>query len=377
MRIAEVIATFPPHHGGMGYVCYHNSLQLAARGHEVTVFTLEHGRLVYDNDPREFRIIRMGTPFLYGDAGVTPQLSILLKSFDVVHLHYPFFGGAEYVFLSSLLHGSKYFLTYHMDVRGATFIKKLLIGSYTALLLKHIVRKARLVGALTIEHLKNSEAARFVDWNKVVEMPNGVDTKLFSPRTKSRDLTGKYGLDDRIVILFVGNLQPFKGLHVLIEAMAKIPDERIMLIIVGGGYGEAEYQKRVHDMGLNRKILFAGPQSPDKNLPQYYNLCDFLVLPSTYSESFGLVVLEAMASGKPAIVSSLPGPSQLIDDGKDGLIAKAGDSEDLKTKIEYLAANPELRRDMGAAAREKAVRKYSWNVIGGHLERTLISMARE
>lgn len=93
VKVAEVIATFPPHHGGMGYVCFHNSLELARRGHEVTVFTLEHGRLSYDSDPKDFRIVRLPTPLLYGDGGPVPQLYAKLKGFDIVHLHYPFFGG--------------------------------------------------------------------------------------------------------------------------------------------------------------------------------------------------------------------------------------------------------------------------------------------
>ena len=93
MKIAEVIATFPPHHGGMGYVCYHNALELARRGHEVTVFTLDHGRQSYDDDPGEFKIVRLRTPMMYGDGGIVPQLFSGLKGFDIIHLHYPFFGG--------------------------------------------------------------------------------------------------------------------------------------------------------------------------------------------------------------------------------------------------------------------------------------------
>jgi glycosyltransferase involved in cell wall biosynthesis len=370
MKIAEVIATFPPYHGGMGYVCYHNALQLARRGHEVTVFTLEHGRSTYEADPPEVTIVRLHACILYGDGGIVPQLYSRLKSFDIIHLHYPFFGGAEYVYLASLLRGNKYFLTYHMDAHGTTPLKKILIDSYTAFLLKHVIRKAALIGAVSREHLKHSQAAPFVDWNKVVDLPNGVDTNVFCPRDKKQSLIDLYGLKDMTVILFVGNLQPFKGLHVLIDAMAMMKARRSVLLIVGGGYDEAEYRNQVADRGLQHKVFFTGPQAPDKGLPDYYNLCDFLVLPSTYSESFGLVVLEAMASGKPAIVSSLPGPSQLIEDGADGLIVNVGDVDDLKKKIEYLEDNEPLRKSMGRAARNKILRTYGWERIGEQLEKT-------
>jgi len=152
VKIAQVIATFPPYHGGMGYVCHHNALELARRGHEVTVFTLDHGRLPYDHDPADYRIIRLHTPLRYGDAGMVPQLMWHLKNFDAVHLHYPFYGGAEYVYLASLLRGQRYLLTCHMDVRGNTLLKRLVLGGYEPLLAKRIIRRATAVGALSIEH---------------------------------------------------------------------------------------------------------------------------------------------------------------------------------------------------------------------------------
>jgi glycosyltransferase involved in cell wall biosynthesis len=368
MKIAEIIATFPPYHGGMGYVCYHNALELARRGHDVTVYTLEYNRLSYDNDPDEFKIVRLRTPMIYGDAGIVPQLYTGLKGYDIVHLHYPFFGGAEYVYFASLVRGNKYFLTYHMDVHGNTFLKKLLLSLYEKLFMRRIIQKADLIGALSKAHLTSSKAAKFVDWSKVVEIPNGVDTDAFSPQKKNEALIGKYGLEDKIVVLFVGNLLPLKGLHFLIDAMSVITDDRIVLLVVGGGYSENEYKEQVIKKGLQKKIIFAGPQSHDSSLPEYYNLGDFLVLPST-SEAFPLVVLEAMASGKPAIVSSLPGPSGLVREGVDGFIARVGDSDDLRQKIELLAGRPDLCRTMGEAARQKVLEKYNWERIAGMLER--------
>jgi len=122
---------------------------------------------------------------------------------------------------------------------------------------------------------------------------------------------------------------------------------------------------------LEDRIIFAGAQAHEEDLPYYYNLADFLVLPSTYSESFGLVVLEAMASGKPAIVSALPGPSLLINDGIDGFIVQPGNVEALKNKIEFLAQNRELCRSMGERARQKVLQKYSLEKVGETLELAL------
>ena len=373
MKIAEVVCTFPPYHGGMGSVCLYNASELIKRGHDVTVFTLDYGRLSYD-DPDHLNVVRMKTPFTYGDGGVAPQLYKMLKGFDVIHLHYPFYGSAEYVYMASLLRGQKYFLTYHSDVYGTNLLKKMLVSTYNKLLLKRLIRRADLVGALSMEHLRSTRVAPFVDWDRVVEMPNGIDIDRFKPREKSQELLEEHGLDGKVVVLFVGNFQVYKGLHFLIEAISRIKDEKVVLFIVGGGYEEMRYKKQVLTMGLQKRVIFAGPKSPEKDLPLYYNLSDFIVLPSTHTESFGMVALEAMASGKPAIVSSIPGPSQLVSDGEDGLIAKVGDIDDLKAKIELLAYDENRRLEMGRMAREKAVEQYSWDKIGQNLEEFLIKI---
>jgi glycosyltransferase involved in cell wall biosynthesis len=370
LKIAQVIAVFPPFHGGMGYICFHNTRELARRGHEVTVFTLNMGQPRYESDPADFRIERLGAPLRYGDGGAVPQLASRLKPFDIIHLHYPFFGGAEYVYLASRLWGKKYFLTYHMDVYGNTFAKRILIGTYEPLLMKRIIQRASLVTGPGKEYLKSTKAAGMFDWDRVVEAGyGGVDVERYSPREKDPTLLRKYGLEGKVVALFVGNLQPFKGLHLLIDAVAGVDDPNLALLVVGGGYGEEGYRKQVRERGLEGRAVFAGPQSPDGALPAHFNLGDFLVLPSTHSESFGLVILEAMASGKPAIVSALPGPSQLVDEGRDGMIVRIGDVPDLTDKVRTLTRETQRRAGMGAMAREKVLRKYRWETIGENLER--------
>jgi glycosyltransferase involved in cell wall biosynthesis len=218
--------------------------------------------------------------------------------------------------------------------------------------------------------------ASIVDWRKVVSIPNGVDVERFFPGPKDVALVERYSLAGKTVVLFVGNLQPFKGLPVLVSSIAKIDDPRIVLLIVGGGYDELAVRSQVNELNLQERVLFAGPQSPSDALPAHYRLGDFLVLPSTHSESFGLVVLEAMATGIPAIVSSLPGPAQLVQEGVDGLIARVGDVEELREKIDFLAREPEKRREMGSAARAKVVRDFGWERVGERLESVLIKIAK-
>ena len=369
MKIAQVIGTFPPHHGGMGYICYHNTVQLARKGHEVTVFTLDYG-ISYSPLPKQnFKIVRLKALLKYGDAGVVPQLAGMLKNFHIVHLHYPFFGAAEYVYLNHVFNGTPYFLTYHMDVFGDTGLKKLLIAGYEPLLMKRIVTHSSGICSPGNTYLKSTKAAGFIPWEKVMPVGyGGVDIHRYAPREKDQSLIDRHGLKNKTVGLFVGNLIPFKGLHLLIDVVAEIDDKDFVLVVVGGGYNEDAYKKQVEERKISNRLIFAGPQLPSHDLPAYYNLSDFLVLPSTHSESFGLVILEAMASGKPAIVSDLPGPSQLVNHETDGLIFKTGSCSDLKKKMVEMICNKTRIEKMGKQARKKVVDKYTWGKIGMELE---------
>lgn len=376
LKIAEVVAVFPPYPGGTGYVCWHNARELSRRGHEVTVFTLDFRTREYTGDPKEFTVVRLKTPALFGGGGMVPQLYSMLRPFDIVHLHYPFYGGAEYVYLLSRMRGIPYFTTYHQDFHADSFLKKIVIGLYDSLFLRSIMRRSAKVGMLSREHFYQSKAATLVDGRNVVEIPNGVDTDRFSPRGRDKILAERHGLKDKSVILFVGHFLPFKGLHVLLDAFSMMHTENIVLILVGVGPLESECRKFAAEKGLHDRIVFTGYKNQLEELPSYYNTCDFLVLPSIGApESFGMVILEAMSSGKPAIVSALPGPSQLVEDGVDGLICAVGDSEDLKRKIEYLIQEKDTRRLMGAQARKKILEKYSWSRIGGRLEKILMQIA--
>ncbi|OGW48017.1 MAG: hypothetical protein A2078_05465 [Nitrospirae bacterium GWC2_57_9] len=368
MKIAEIVSTFPPVLGGMGSVCFHNARELARRGHDVTVFTIQYQHRVFPDDPPGLKVVRLGSPLIYGAGGFFPQLYTRLAGFDFIHLHYPFFGAAEYVYLASLIRKQKYFLSYHCDAFGDSGPRRAIIRLYEHLLLRKILSRASGIGAVSMAHFSSSRASSLVHREKVVEIPNGVDAELFCPREKDRALVERYGLQDKMVVLFVGRLQDCKGIDVLIDALSLLRNDKIVLLVVGGGYSDERYREEAITRGVQDRVFFVGPVSHEEELPRYYNVCDLLVLPSTYMESFSLVVLEAMASAKPVVVSSLPGPSQLVSDGTDGLISRAGDSRDLCSKIEQLCDSPDKRRRMGSAGREKVLRRYDWSGIGKQLE---------
>jgi glycosyltransferase involved in cell wall biosynthesis len=206
----------------------------------------------------------------------------------------------------------------------------------------------------------------------VGELPNGVDVARFHPGVDGEPLRARYGLErDARVVLFVGALDRahyFKGVEVLLQAVARNDDPSTRLVVVGEGNLRSTYQAWTAELGLEDRVVFCGRVS-DEELPAHYALCDLLVLPSvTMGEAFGVVLLEAMACGKPVIASNLPGVRSVVSDAEDGLLVRPEDVDDLAEKIEVLLDSPR-REEMGRRGRAKVEEKYAWRRIVPKLER--------
>ena len=366
MRIAHVTATFPPYYAGTGTVCYYNALGLARLGHQVTVFTARHppGEPTY---PQEITVRRLPVLFRIGNAPFLPTL-LGLGGFDIVHLHYPFYCGAEMVYLKSLVNDLKYVVTYHQDVLFQGFLR-FPERLHHRLLGKPILARAGKVLATSWDYARASRLRELLKMRPeaVAELSNGVDAQRFHPDVDGGGLRTQYGLrrTDRVAI-FVGALDRahyFKGVGVLLRALAHMPDKGIRLLVVGDGNLGPTYQKQAAELGLGDRVIFCGHVS-DEELPTHYALCDLLVLPSiTMGEAFGVVLLEAMACGKPVIASNLPGMRSVVSDGEDGLLVQPGEVDDLTDKIQMLLEDPQRRREMGDRGRAKVEAKYAWPKI--------------
>lgn len=375
MKIAEVTATFPPYNAGTGNVCYHNSVELAKLGHDVSVYTGLKSNLKTENS-KILSIKYLKPLFSVGNAPFLPQL-LALKDYDVVHLHYPFFFGAEFVYLNSVLKNSKYVLTYHNDVISdglfGLFFK---IHKHT--LMKLILGRAEKIFVTSIDYCKNSFLSELCERNpdKIVEIPNGVDIEKYNPKNDGSIIRKRLNIEDKKIILFVGALDKphfFKGVDILLESFNKICNSNYHLIIVGDGDLKQNYIEKANKLGVNSQVTFAGRVS-DEDLPLYYATSDVTVLPSTtMGEAFGLVLVEAMATGKPVIASNLPGVRSVVDDGKNGFLVTPGDSESLASKINNLLTDDELCSIFGIAARTKVEEKYNWVNIARDLEDTLVN----
>ncbi|MEK9150045.1 MAG: glycosyltransferase family 1 protein [Candidatus Desantisbacteria bacterium] len=179
----------------------------------------------------------------------------------------------------------------------------------------------------------------------------GIDTDFFNPKYRNDGLIEKYGLK-RPLALYVGRVSIEKNLNLLVEIFTKKKSPQ--LVVVGDGPYLSEMKKALPNG------LFLG-FTQGKALSEVYASSDFFVFPSA-TDTFGNVVLEALASGLPAIVSDGGGPKELVIDGQTGFVVKAGDAGKLKGKIELLAENDKLREKMSGAAVEYA-KKISWEAV--------------
>lgn len=375
MKIAQVTATFPPYFGGTGNVCYHNSIELAKRGHSVTVFTSgTHSNHKYIDS---ISIEYLKPAFKFGNAPFLPGLAEL-KDFDLIHLHYPFFFGSELIYLVSKLKKIKYIITYHNDVLSSGIIG-LFFKVHNATFMKVIINNASAICVTSLDYAQNSLIKDVVnnDYKRIIEMPNGVDIDKFNPNVNGETVKERHGIASKKIILFVGALDTphfFKGVDFLLESFSKIVGDNVRLVIVGDGDLKNHYINIAKQKGVEDITIFAGRVS-NEDLPKYYAASDLVVLPSiTMGEAFGMVLIEAMATGKPVIGSNLPGIRTVIDNDINGYLVEPKDTNELASKMRYLIDNNDVCKKFGSNGRKKVEERYSWEKIGSDLEKVYFEL---
>jgi len=236
MRIAHIVCSYPPYYGGMGNVVFQTASELTKLGHEVEVLTPDY----YQSDeikpataePEEEHApevkeridyaTRLKPALQYGNAAYIPQIQNELDRFDLVHLHYPFFGVANLVRKWKLRNPKKpLVITYHMDTRAPSW-KGLFFKYYSKFWMPRILGSADRLLVSSFDYL-NASQARGLFQDKWIELPFGVDTEKFAPREKSEELFLRHNLSsDLPTVLFVGGMDSahyFKGVPVLLEAL--------------------------------------------------------------------------------------------------------------------------------------------------------------
>lgn len=204
-----------------------------------------------------------------------------------------------------------------------------------------------------------------VNSDKIRIVPNAIDLREFRSTPFTPTLRLEFGLSpETVVIGYLGRILPMKGVDVLIRAFAKVRarNRHCVLAIVGdndGGLGHdlrAQYEKMAAALGLAHSVLFAGFH---KDVREALADFDILAFPSVTPESFGRVLLEAMALGVPQVISAHGGATEVVADNETGLYSIPGDADNLAWALEKLVLDPTLRREMAAAGRRRVERLYN------------------
>ena len=194
-------------------------------------------------------------------------------------------------------------------------------------------------------------------------IPNGIDVNHFAATAAPWP---EYQ-DGKTNILFVGRLEKRKGLKYLLEAYSRLKWDlpNIRLIVVGPGQPDRDSFRIIGARGLN-DVVFLG-KVPYEDLPRYYASADIFCAPATGAESFGIVLLEAMAAGKPIVASDIEGYGCIVSHGEQGLLFPAKDPEALASALALLIENPNLGQRLGANGRQ-TVERYRWSVVASQVE---------
>jgi len=367
VRIAQVSPWFSPHFGGVESHVRSLSRELARRGHEVTVVTSQHDRTLSAEETVDgFRVVRVRPRFIFMQTPITPRMrgSLRALSADVVHAHSPPPLASHYAGAVASERGIPYVVTYHCDVELPSAFGSVVESIYRRSLGADTLRNANQVIVTTRTYAATSRA--IWRYNPSV-IPNAVDHRRFRPDVDGSAVRAKLRIPTEVpIVLLVGRIVPHKGVEHFVEAARYVPDARFL--VAGGGSSLDAMKRLALSMGVADRVRFLGRISDDR-LPEVYAACDVFVLPSVSRlEAFGIVALEAMSTGKPVIVADIPGVREMIEDGRDGLLADPVNPRDLAEKIRRLLSDPKARRTMGARGREKVLESFSIERVTDRIE---------
>jgi phosphatidylinositol alpha-mannosyltransferase len=362
MKIALVSPYDYPYPGGVTDHITHLDEELTRLGHAVTILapsSLDETQLT------EHRVIKLGSVVPVPANGSVARITLSLRlsgkvkallnreRFDVIHLHEPLMPALP---ITVLRHsGTVNVGTFHSawDSRVARLYGNPLLRRFNRRLHARIAVSPR---------AREFVGKHFPGDYEII--PNGIAVDEFGEHVAPFP----HLRDGKINLLFVGRLEQRKGFAYLLRAFARLKrDHPHLRLIVVGAYGDKErrrYEALTRSAGIG-DVLFVG-RATVADKPRYYRSCDVFCAPSTGGESQGIVLLEAMAAGRPIVASNIAGYRDVLRDGREGLLVPPKDAEALASALLRLIGDAELRCQLGQAGLERAV-DYSWSVVASRV----------
>jgi phosphatidylinositol alpha-mannosyltransferase len=366
MRVGIVTEYYRPWPGGISEHVHHESVELARRGHDVSILTGPASPGWQDEGEAE--VVRLGFDYKFTSNGALSRMvlgSYLLNfrgllrrhAFDVLHVHAPMdpFLGVGALLASECATVGTFHANFTPSLLWDTLFRRLRFITLPAW--------QRMHGRIAVSNEARRSIAEYFPGEYEI-IPNGVDTSRFSP-----DAPVLPQLDDgRKKILFVGRSDPRKGLPHLLDAFGTIRQAipGVRLIVVGVERAEVEDRLRSLDADVVGDITFAGYAAPE-DMAGYYAGCDVFCSPATGQESQGIVLLEAMAAGKPPVAFSIPGYRDVVHHGVDGWLVDEVDSQSLAEGLVRVLGDDVERARLSEAGR-KTAESYSWPSVVERIE---------
>lgn len=360
MRVLHLYKDYAPVFGGI-----ENHIRVLAEG--LRAAGVDARVLVTNTGPRTVRETIAGVPVTKTgrqanlssaplSLGFLPEVWRQEKGADIAHAHAPYPPGElAHLFLGR---ARRFMITYHSDI-----VKQRVLGAVYAPFLRAALRRASLIAVATPVHVQVSPFLQPVA-EKCRVIPYGQDLSRFAPAPgrmeAAAQIRKRFGGGP--LVLFVGRLRHYKGVDVLIRAMQDVPDAQAL--IAGIGPEEAGCRALAGALGLGERVHFLGEPTDDE-LAALYRAADLFVLPSTNrAEMFGIVQIEAMASGLPVICTELgTGTSFVNQHGVTGLVVPPKDPAALAAAIRRILGNPDLAWRMGNAGMTRAASEFSVEVM--------------
>jgi len=347
------------HPGGVSEHVRHLADQLRARDHRVMIMAPSN-ELDDDHGIPDFIRIGRSTPMPGNGSVARIALSFHLvrrvrrtldvENFDVVHYHEPLVPALPITVLR--FHQGANVGTFH------AFARRNLGYYYGRPFLKRYFK--RLHSCIAVSVPARDFVSRYFEGDYSI-VPNGIDTVRFTPGAEP---LGELRTPGRKTVLFVGRLEQRKGLPTLLDAYGRLRQSRddVRMVVVGEGAMRWGYERYVESEEIP-DVTFLGHVDAAL-LPRCYASADLFCSPALHGESFGIVLLEAMASGIPVMASSITGFSQVVNHDQDGLLVAPGDSDAWAVAMEELLDDPQRRARLAHAGLQTAQR-FDWSRVVG------------
>jgi glycosyltransferase involved in cell wall biosynthesis len=361
MKILQVTSVFPPHLGGLEKCVYNISKGLVEEGHQAIVYTTNSPRSKGYETKDGIVIHRIPVFITVFGAPITLFLPYMIgENVDLIHVHVPPVFGA----ISSIVFGkmkrAPVILTFHNDTIGGNSWQNFLARIYNLILNRIILSKVNLI-TVPSKAYRMELKRRGIDENRIITINNGIELST-RKGFNVNELKQQLGLLEKEIVLFVGSLEKRKGVEFLIKAFPRVKNRipNVKFLIVGNGTEKTNLESLAHNLKASGDLLFTGHVT-DKKLEVFYEISDVFVLPSLY-ETFGLVLLEAMAHRKPVVATRILGVSELVNSGLNGILVEPKNPKQLSEAIIQILSEKNYANQLGMNG-ERFSKKFEWKTV--------------